>query len=270
MDDAEMTEQRLISKPVCEDDASCGVLYIATGQSYVDEAAVSAMSVKKLHPDLPVCLITDCVSAADCFDIVLPLPDPALSFIDKIAALKRSPFSRTLFLDSDTVALAPLMGAFSLLDRFPMAVAHEPARFLYSIGGVPDDFPELNTGVILYALSPDLNKLVDDWLQRYEQEIREKHAKGANPWHDQISFTQAVWASGISFYTLPPEWNFRAPFPQFVCGRVRIFHGRLKHQHQDLSFVNHETVGRLMNPNPSRFLSMIYSSFRLFFILKRS
>ncbi len=246
-----------------------GVLYIATGDAYVQEAQRSAESVKRLHPDMQTCLISNLEVASDVFDIRKKLDVPEFGFIDKIAGLKESPFERTLFLDSDTVALSPLDGVFALLDRFDIAVAHEPARFLYPIGGVPDEFPELNTGVLLYTRSAQMDAFVDDWLHRYRDENSKKLAVGLSLWHDQISFTKALWASDLKVWILPPEWNYRAPFPQFLCGAVRIFHGRLKNSNSDLTFVNKDCNGRIMNPNPRRIWSMLCNTFRIFQTIRR-
>ena len=246
-----------------------GVLYIATGETYVREAELSAQSVKKLHPCLHICLISNLEVSSSVFDITKKLELPEFGFIDKIEGLKQSPFERTLFLDSDTVALASLEGVFCLLDRFDIAVAHEPARFLYPIGGVPDEFPELNTGVLLYTLTPQFEVFVDDWLLRYRDENARKLAAGVPLWHDQISFTKALWASELKIWVLPPEWNYRAPFPQFLCGAVRVFHGRLKGAENNLTFINQETGGRVMVPNPGRLFSILRNTVRLFTILKR-
>jgi hypothetical protein len=247
----------------------CGVLYVASGASYVKEAIASATSVKKLHPSLRICLISDQSVNVKSVDLYLKMDAPEHGFIDKIAALKQTPFTRTLFLDSDTVALSSLDGVFALLDRFDIAVAHEPARFLYPIGGVPDEFPELNTGVLLYTRSAQMDAFVDDWLDRYRDENSKKLAVGLPLWHDQISFTKALWASDLKVWILPPEWNYRAPFPQFLCGAVRIFHGRLKNSNSDLTFVNKDCNGRIMNPNPRRIWSMLCNTFRIFQTIRR-
>src|SRR5262245_8759959 len=91
-----------------EDRKRCGVLYIATGSRYLAEAEHSVRSVKRMSPDVPVAIISDHLPSCDLFDVRQELPNPEYSFIDKIAALTRTPFERTLFLDTDTFAIAPL------------------------------------------------------------------------------------------------------------------------------------------------------------------
>jgi len=252
-----------------DDSYSCGVVYIASGKSYYAEAAASAKSLRKISPGIPISIITDQSEKSDCFDTQLSLKNPQYNFFDKINALKQSPYHRTLFLDTDTIILKDLGDCFKLLDRFELAVAHEPARFLYPLGDVPDAFPELNTGVVLYKKSEKFERFINSWLKLYEEENERKRKAGIPLWHDQLSFTKAIWKSNLSIFIFPPEWNYRAPFPQFVCGPITIFHGRLKNQQSDVSFVNTKQDGRLLNPNPQRLFEIIRNTWNLFRILKR-
>jgi len=52
---------------------------------------------------------------------------------DKINTIRNTPFSRTLFLDSDTYVFSSLDGVFKLLERVDIALAHEA---LYTTSGI--------------------------------------------------------------------------------------------------------------------------------------
>jgi hypothetical protein len=94
-----------------------GVIYVASGARYLDETE-SAATLRRWMPDVDVCLFTNDAGFRDPLftDIVV---DSKLqgSFRDKITAMSRSPFGRTLFLDTDTHACRDLAGLFALLDR---------------------------------------------------------------------------------------------------------------------------------------------------------
>ena len=250
-----------------------GVLYVATGRKFVAEAEVSAGSVKSVMPEFPIALASDCGSTSRHFDIQFKIKDAAYSFIDKILALKTTPFERTLYLDTDTFLLEQVNSLFDLLERFDLAAAFEPARFLYDITGVPSSFPELNTGVILYNSCPLVFNAVDEWHRLYAEEIERKRLAGEKAWHDQLAFTRMVFASKIAFFVLPPEYNARVLLPQQVSGTVKIVHSRIRnpdHYRSELAFLNlASATARVFNPNPKRIMEYLMATGRLFGRLKR-
>ena len=67
--------------------------------------------------------ISDRLPSCSLFDVRRNLPNPEYSFLDKIIALSRTPFEKTLFLDTDTFVIEPLDEIFELLERFDMAAA---------------------------------------------------------------------------------------------------------------------------------------------------
>jgi hypothetical protein len=249
-----------------------GIIYVASGTKYLAEAEHSVRSVKRVSPNIPVAIISDCVPSCNQFDMYFDLPSPEYSFIDKITALTRSPFKRTLFLDTDTFAIEPIDDMFDLLNRFDIAAAAEPARYLYTISGVPTAFPELNSGVILYKKQETVLEMIHEWDKIYREEIEAKISAGARPWHDQLAFTKAVYNSSLSFFLLPPEFNARVLMPQAVSGPIRIVHCRLKRPNlyeTDLSKLNASVSPRNINPNPRRIPEIVWRTLSLFLILKR-
>ncbi|HEY8899988.1 MAG TPA: hypothetical protein VIM61_06215 [Chthoniobacterales bacterium] len=200
-----------------------GVLYIATGRRHVGEMLVSARSVRRHMPGVPIIVYTDQADLpADVFDEVRPIANPRHSFIDKIAPLCDTPFERTIFLDTDTYLCAPVPDLFEILDRVDLALAHAPYRHDRPFV-TPNCFPELNTGVLAYRRSPEMNALFEDWLRLYEKEVAETGKMDS----DQPAFREALYRSPLTFSVLPPEYNLRTVMPAAV-GRcsVRIIHGR--------------------------------------------
>jgi hypothetical protein len=250
----------------------CGIIYVATGSKYLAEAEHSARSVKRVSPNVPVAIISDALPSCNLFDVRLNVPNPEYSFLDKIIALTRTPFEKTLFLDTDTFAIEPLDEIFELLDRFDIAAAAEPARYLYPIAGVSTAFPELNTGVLLYRRSRAVLELIRQWDELYRDEIASKLAAGVRPWHDQLSFTRAIYGSKLSFFMLPPEFNARVLMPQTVSGPIRIAHCRLKRPDRyeaDLGKLNKSIDPRNINPNPRRIPEIVRRTLSLFLMLQR-
>ncbi|MCA8880938.1 MAG: hypothetical protein KDA73_13510 [Rhodobacteraceae bacterium] len=182
-----------------------GVIYVATGPEYLDLARRSALSVRKENPGLAIDLYTDSdpTACGDAFDRVHPVPrvHPRV----KIDVLPLSRFSRTLYLDCDTLVLAPFGDLFDILERFDLALAHDVRRDsdLVQEGHAertPYAFPQLNSGVMLYRRSAAMRGFLSEWRRRY---------RAAGRLRDQITLKDLLWASDIRFYVLPPEFNLR-------------------------------------------------------------
>ena len=182
-----------------------GVIYVASGPSYVELARTSAASLRLVEPALPIDLFTDNVNATglDMFTRVhrIAKPEPR----SKLTCMPLSRFERTLFLDADTLVMAPLGDLFDLLDRFDCALAHDVRRAsdLVQEGLVektPYAFPQLNSGVLLYRKSPAMLAFLAEWAARFK-------ASGVE--RDQIILKDMLWRSDIRFYVLPPEFNLR-------------------------------------------------------------
>jgi hypothetical protein len=181
-----------------------GVLYVARGAGYLDLALASARSLRAHDPQLSIDLFTDVSVPGDApFDRVSPIPRHASR--DKIVCMARSRFTRTLFLDCDTLVVAPLGDLFDLLDRVELAVAHDVRRTSALIQeglvpGVPLAFPQFNTGVLLYRRSALIGQFLGDWAARYTALGRAR---------DQVSFRDLMWLGDLRYHVLPPEYNLR-------------------------------------------------------------
>jgi hypothetical protein len=136
---------------------SVGVIYVAIGARFVPEAMLSAKSVRRFLPDVPILLFTDqAPGARDGFDKVIQLSAPhPKAQINKLIAMMQSPFEKTLLLDTDTYVCADISDLFALLERFDVAMTQDRAyRDDFPAGsGVPDVFVEFNQGVIAFRQS---------------------------------------------------------------------------------------------------------------------
>ena len=87
-----------------------GLLYIATGDDYVNEAINNMQRSRPFIGSRKSCIVTDRPSPLlyTVFDIVKKHPFPTFSYEDKILPLLDLPFKRTLFLDTDACLISPI------------------------------------------------------------------------------------------------------------------------------------------------------------------
>ncbi len=205
-----------------------GVVYIATGQKFVDEALISARSVRKKMAALSIALFTDLehlvADPPDPVNAVFLMRDVRKSCLDKMYPLLDTPFERTLFLDTDTYVCDRVDELFEILDHYDIAIAHPPYRVQYHIDGIPECFPEPNTGVIAFRRSPEALQAIGQWPVEYERQ----QASEPKPHHDQHSLRAALYRSEARVLILPHEYNFRNIGPNFAGkgSKVKIIHGR--------------------------------------------
>lgn len=231
------------------------VVYVATGEGHIREAAVSIRSLWRHEPSIPVTLYTDgdpgelrksfpLPSSDDLLEI-LPHPNPTRSWADKPSVLSNETTGgeRILVLDTDTRVAGPLGELFELLDRFDLAAAHAPARLgpgqPQSLAArAPEAFPEFNTGVIALRKSQAAVELLARWGALHREMLRSSDGETLG---DQATFRVAVYESSIRFTVLPPEYNCRFVFPTYLYGPARILHGR----HPDIERIERELNSRV-------------------------
>ena len=184
-----------------------GVIYIAFGERYVAEAVYSATTLKAFN-SLPVTIFTDIDTKADCFDsVVLIAPEHKRAKVDFIS---RSPYERTLYLDSDTKIAHDIADLFDVLDKFDVAAVHDHSRKsnkwsskIEDYAAIPYAFPEYNGGVLLYKNTPDVATFFDMWRHYFYKNIDITNGK------DQASLRISLWNSGVRVHSLPFEYNVR-------------------------------------------------------------
>jgi hypothetical protein len=236
---------------------SKGIIYCATGIKYLQEASISAESLKKISPDYHITLFTneDLLYHArkhPFFDNFITVNNPSFSFRDKIFALQNSPYLRTLFLDSDTYVLEPLDDLYSLLDKFDIAAAHEYGPGIIHEEEsrlIPTSFPQLNTGVIAFRDGLNIKNMLIEWMNQYDRNVN----IFAN---DQCSFRNVIYNStNLRVYVLRPEYNFRMMFPGSMLTKVKIIHDHnfLKLQRAKKDKIIHKLnsyISKSFNPRP--------------------
>lgn len=223
-----------------------GVIYIATGRKYIDEVLKSAASLKAANPSIHVTAFSDEPINSPHIDhtvIIEGAPQcerqPASvsgdsrriqavgqskGMLNKVYYMGRSPYERTLFLDSDTYVARDISDLFLLLDRFDIAVAHAPHRTprrpaeRRRFQEIPPGFVVMNTGVILFKRSERTDGFFSDWLRLCQEEYVECN--------DQASFRAALYPAGLRIATLPPEYNYRFRKRLCINGSLKILHGR--------------------------------------------
>jgi hypothetical protein len=109
---------------------------------------------------------------SELFDRVVKIANGHLrSKVDYLAA---SRFERTLYLDSDTRVVEDLLPLFALLDRFDLALAHSHQRRgarqnIFWGQPLPEAFPQINGGVILYRQNREVQELMESWKRAYHE-----------------------------------------------------------------------------------------------------
>ena len=194
---------------------------MATGKRFLDEAEASARSAKAAMPDISTCLIADEERVpAFPFDHVIRHVQHAGTKRYK-QQMGLSPFDRTLFLDTDTYVARDLREVFTVLDRFDLAVNQISSGYHYEMPEVPHCFPELNSGVIAFRDTPEVQALFAEWSRLFDA----YEASHGWTW-DQHSFRRALYESSVRFAPLPIEYNFMPYVPAYFMAEVKVLHGR--------------------------------------------
>jgi hypothetical protein len=160
-----------------------GIVYVATvNDRFVEEAFLSADSVKQRLPDLPITLFTDRPRHALCklgvFDQVQAI-ERVQSFASNWAAgqlarlrcLPRTPYGRTLHLDTDTRVLTEeLPWLFDRLDEADVAMVETAEDDSFS--RLHSGLRMFNAGLILYRRADPVWKWLDTWSRLTERNFR--------------------------------------------------------------------------------------------------
>jgi len=231
-----------------------GFLYVAFGKRYILEAEISARSLKRFTK-LPICLITDDEDYnSKYFNIVL-IEKGERDFVSKIIGMQRTPFERTIYVDSDTFICAPIDKLFHILDIFDLAMTvdkynHSYAFFQHYNSSFQLRFenvlPEYNTGLIVYHNNESVKKLLDDWLTIHHQ-MKVKA--------DMPSFREAFIknASLVRIAALPSEYNYYGTHSFGIAyNEIKVIHERLGERWNTLTtvmlpFEKMDKKARMMN-----------------------
>jgi len=147
-----------------------GFLYIANRQKFIDEAIISAQSLKRFNKE-PIGLI--CTNEL-CSEQVNAIFDKVIVFeglteytyLSKVVGMEKTPFDQTIFLDSDTFITDTISELFEILELVDFATTAEQKQHTTNLKGLSykNIFPEFNTGVIVYKNNLAMKKILRDWL----------------------------------------------------------------------------------------------------------
>lgn len=185
-----------------------GVVYAAVGGQYVKEALNSLASLRACS-SLPACIVTD-ESFVPGFDQVIPIEsvEPKHGTSYKIQALQRTPFDRSLVLDTDTYVCRDPEPLFDILDTYDIALRRAPWVTTHW-------FPRYSAGLILTRKLP---ALADRWWDLYWER---------DEWANQASLRTALLEAipqGLQLFELPPEVEFKLPNKQMMRRAPWVLH----------------------------------------------
>jgi hypothetical protein len=185
----------------------------------LDEAKMSAKSIRENMPEANIALITDEEIETDLFDIVKIVDDPSRGFEDKLKYIEPI-FDKTLYIDTDTYFTDDVSEIFEILDNYDVAAAHAAKRDPPQ-ADVPDAYPPFNAGVIAMRKNDNLRQFLQEWKSN-TNEMKETR-EGMT---DQEGLHRTLYESEIKTAVLPSEYNVRIPFQGYLISKAKILHGR--------------------------------------------
>jgi alpha-N-acetylglucosamine transferase len=206
---------------------SSGYLYVANQRKFINEAIVSAQSVKQ-YSNLPIALVTtselvdfEIKSFFDQIVIVSELKEH--TYLSKIIGVQNSPFENTIFLDSDTFVCSDISELFDLMKIVDIATTQEVKKHTHEFSGMSfkNIFPEFNSGVIVFRKNEITTNVFKDWLQIcIDLKIR----------IDMPGLREAILKniSQVKFSIIPEEYNSHGYKTMVILnGEVKVIHERL-------------------------------------------
>jgi hypothetical protein len=246
--------------------------WIASGDSYVQEAAKSASTVRDLHPNSDRFLITPDIARRipSVFNFYVTAPerrgpfwylDSTRYFCFALKALEA--YRQLIYLDTDTRVIRPLDDIFAILAKFDLAGCHAPGRQTRpTMDPVPPTFPEINIGTLGLRNSTKLRRFALDWLTRYEENATFYGNNDQAPlretlwaWNETPDITcpkceeeiAGVWDTYVKdrlhYYIMPTEYNFRFGFGGWARYPIHVLHGRTQDWPTLIKAVNEDAKG---------------------------
>lgn len=198
-------------------------VFVATGKKYLQEAYLATLSFNEAN-SIKTCLLTDQIVENSIWDEVILLKNASGSIRDKLSIINVDA-DEILFLDSDTYILEDLSPTFELLKRFDLVAKQDWSGRPYQLNGVPESYPEFNTGVMLFRKNDRIVNLFKVW-ESYFEEYKEV----MGPEMDQRSFRKATFeCDELKVFVLPPEYNQMNITVGAQTTKVKILHGRPFH-----------------------------------------
>lgn len=181
---------------------SCGVVYLAVGKKYVQEAIESARSFRKYNPDIPITihsdhskLLTD--SYSDLFQTIHHVSLEPMrkgkyktapyAKLNKIKAMASFPYDVTLYLDCDTKIRRPIKELFTLGQSYDICIANSPkldkTRVPYRLVSYRRK-GAYNSGVVVFNRNERVTNLFKEWLADCQRD-KNIYLTGKGKFYDQ-------------------------------------------------------------------------------------
>jgi hypothetical protein len=161
----------------------CGIVYVSTMcDRYVEEAFLSAETVKQRFPGLHITLFTDRptheLCGTRCFDCVEAINsvtdisvDWAAGQLNRLRCLSRTPYMHTLHLDTDTRVLTEeLPWLFGRLKEVDVALVEKSTDDSYSRRNFGRRM--FSAGFVLYRRNPTTWAWLEAWVKLSERNFR--------------------------------------------------------------------------------------------------
>ena len=180
------------------------------------EFLVSYASLKKALPNCKVALYTNIDFKNNYgIDYVIYDKDIVKRNISKAYGLLRSPFSKTILLDTDTIIHRPIINSvFDILDEFSFAATYARADFLI--------FPDLSSGFIGVKKNNFTKEKIKEWISSYNIDHGKKLDKGGMG--DQKKFKKIFLKNKKEFFILPPHFHYRSGHFGHACEYAVLSH----------------------------------------------
>lgn len=198
---------------------SRGIMYLVWGNYNQEELKKSIQSIEKTG--LPYEVV---ISDGDTF------------WENKSQIFEKSPFTSTLYLDTDTLVLdEDLNFGFEMAEKFGIAMTNDPITHSNRWGEAWRGFVEWNTGVIFFHKCDLVQRLSDAWRQGGDM---------GNPRADQQSFSAIIQNTKIQPFWLQNNWNFFAGLsPSPITGEIKIWHSHDTNPHENVKVWNKMNQG---------------------------
>jgi hypothetical protein len=201
-----------------------GVVYIAFGERYAAETRRSLASLR-LVTEASVAVVTDQPWKSDPQPDMFVLRPAERSFRCKPLHLyDASPFTRTLFLDTDTVIARDIAPVFGLLEHFDVAVNFAGAPLNHP-GGLEFHL-QCSSGVILFRKGPTVEHLFTEWLHLYDEACKQTSSTDERGVGDQRYLAIAIAESVARPAHLGSFLNFAITDVMVTNSPPAVYHGR--------------------------------------------
>lgn len=205
-----------------------GFLYIAFNKNFLDEAILSALSLKR-NTKKKIAILTNINDHRlnNIFDFI-GIINPS-NIRSKVDFVSKSPFKKTIYLDSDTFIKNNIDDIFEILNNFDVVGCIDSARKRKYISDkipeysqIPYGFSEINGGVLGFRSNKKVIFFLETWKIFFF-----KYLKETSGW-DQPSLRIALWNSKVKLHTLPPEYNVRS---KEIIKKIKKNKKKLGHEH---------------------------------------